>query len=508
MRVNQTTIVLLFVEDDLADQQRFIQYVNTKQLPYSCILAANLATALERLKKQPIDVILADYFFADGNVLDLLRHKPTAPIIVITRHADLQAAIQVIRGGAHDYLIQDEQGAYLDRIPEAVMEALDIRRLREAEQEQRALAELLRDTAAALNSTLELNEILKRILENVKRIIPHDAASIMLLEGMQARIVQMNGWTPDEQAILSTVRLNIAEVDHLNLMYHTQKFCIIPDVDAVNSWVRFPGVRVPRSYLAAPLRIGECVIGFLHLDSMTPHFFTALHAERLSAFVNQAATALENAQLYQKAQELAALEERQRLARDLHDSVTQTLFAATILANAIIRQWRVDPASIGAELRELRDLTQGALAEMRTLLLELRPSALLEADLGDLIRQLTETVKGRSRVRVIYHSEGKSNLPPNVHIAFFRLAQEALNNVLKHSRAQHVKVHLIRTAGRTELSVQDDGRGFDPQAVSGDHLGIHIMHERAREAGIQLTLISKPNEGTHLKAVWTTEADS
>ncbi|PJF33018.1 MAG: histidine kinase, partial [Candidatus Thermofonsia Clade 1 bacterium] len=82
---------------------------------------------------------------------------------------------------------------------------------------------------------------------------------------------------------------------------------------------------VPRSYLAAPLCIGESVIGFLHLDSFTPHFFTALHAERLSAFVDQAAIALDNARLHQKAQELAAMEERQRIARDLHDSVTQTL---------------------------------------------------------------------------------------------------------------------------------------------------------------------------------------
>ncbi|PJF33966.1 MAG: hypothetical protein CUN49_17280, partial [Candidatus Thermofonsia Clade 1 bacterium] len=132
----------------------------------------------------------------------------------------------------------------------------------------------------------------------------------------------------------------------------------------------------------------------------------------------------DNARLHQKAQELAAMEERQRIARDLHDSVTQTLFAASIISNAIIRQWRTAPTSIGAELQELRDLTQGALAEMRTLLLELRPSTLLETDLSDLLHQLADTIKGRSRMRVLYHTEGKAELPPNVHVAFFRLAQE------------------------------------------------------------------------------------
>jgi len=503
--VSQTSVVLLFVEDDPSDQRRFIQYVDAQELPYLCVLVESLSAALEQLRQRSFDVILSDYFLADGDVSALLSCKPTAPLIIITRHADIQAVVEAMRDGAYDYLLQDEQGEYLTRIPEVIMRALHTRHLQTLENEQRILAEMLRDTAAALNSTLELDEILTRILENVKRIIPHDAASIMLLEGEQARVVQTNGWTPEETAILSAARLNISEVDHLNLMYHTRKFCIIPDVDAINSWVRFPNVRVPRSYLAAPLCIGESVIGFLHLDSFVPHFFTALHAERLSAFVNQAAIALENARLYQKARALAALEERQRIARDLHDSVTQTLFAASIVANAIIRQWRDDPASIGAELGELRDLTQGALAEMRTLLLELRPNALLEADLGDLLRQLADTIKGRSRTRVIYHAEGKLSLPPAVHIAFFRLAQEALNNVLKHARAQHVKLQLLRGAGRVELLVQDDGRGFDPQATSGDRMGIRIMHERAREAGIQLTLTSKPNEGTQLRAIWTAE---
>jgi signal transduction histidine kinase len=507
--VTQPTIILLFVEDDLVDQQRFTQCVDEQGLPYLCVLAQSLSAALERLEQQSFDVILSDYFLADGSVTELLRHKPTAPLIVVTRHTDLQAALEAMRLGAYDYVVQDEQGVYLSRLPEVIMEALKTSRLRAMENERRALAEMLRDAALALNSTLELDEILKRILENAKRIIPHDASSIMLLKGTQARIAQMNGWTPEEMATLATAVLEITEIDHLNLMYHTRKFCLIPEVDEANSWVRFPNVRVPRSYLAAPLCIGESVIGFLHLDSFTPHFFTALHAERLSAFVDQAAIALDNARLHQKAQELAAMEERQRIARDLHDSVTQTLFAASIISNAIIRQWRTAPTSIGAELQELRDLTQGALAEMRTLLLELRPSTLLETDLSDLLHQLADTIKGRSRMRVLYHTEGKAELPPNVHVAFFRLAQEALNNVLKHARAQHVKLQLRRSPERVELLVQDDGRGFDPQAISGDHMGIRIMQERAHEAGIQLTVSSRPNHGTQIKAIWEkSEAES
>lgn len=499
--MSQPTIVLLFVEDDPADQRVFTHYVDAAQLPYLCILEASLSAALDRLQKYSFDVILSDYKLPDGTVLDLLSQQPTTPIIVITRSRDVEVAIEVMKAGAADYLLQDKDNSYLERLPDSIARAVRRSVDQRVAADQRALIEMLRDTAAALNSTLELDEILKRLLENARRIIPHDAASIMLLEGTQARIVQAVGWQPEEAAALSALTLNIAEIDHLNLMYHTRKFCIIPDVSTLNSWVDIPQVRA-RSYLAAPICVGEQVIGFLHLDSLTPHHFTVTHAERLSAFVNQAAIAIKNAHLYQKAQALAALEERQRLARDLHDSVTQTLFAASVVSTAIIRRWKDDPTSIGAELRELRDLTQGALAEMRTLLLELRPNALLEADLGDLLRQLTETVKGRSKLHVIYQSEGSLDLPPTVHVAFFRLAQEALNNVLKHARAQHVKLHLVRTPSYVALTVQDDGRGFEPTAVTGARMGIHIMHERAREAGIQLTLTSKPNEGTRLDAVW------
>jgi DNA-binding NtrC family response regulator len=172
--VSQTSVVLLFVEDDPSDQRRFMQYVDAQGLPYLCVLVESFSAALEQLKQQTFDVILSDYFLADGDVNALLSSQLTVPLIIITRHADIQAVVEAMRDGAYDYVIQDEQGDYLTRIPEVIMRALHTRYLQTLENEQRILAEMLRDTAAALNSTLELDEILTRILENVKRIIPHD----------------------------------------------------------------------------------------------------------------------------------------------------------------------------------------------------------------------------------------------------------------------------------------------------------------------------------------------
>ncbi len=149
---------------------------------------------------------------------------------------------------------------------------------------------------------------------------------------------------------------------------------------------------------------------------------------------------MENARLYEQAQALAALEERQRLARDLHDAVSQTLFSASLIAEVLPRLWERNPAEGQRSLAELHQLTRGALAEMRTLLLELRPAALLEVGLADLLRQLAEAVTGRSRVPIDLSLDKPYPLPPDVQVNLYRIAQEALSNVAKHSGASRATV--------------------------------------------------------------------
>ena len=147
--------------------------------------------------------------------------------------------------------------------------------------------------------------------------------------------------------------------------------------------------------------------------------------------------------------ELAASKERQRLARDLHDAVSQTLFSASLIAEVLPRTFQKDPDEGRRRLDELRQLTRGALAEMRMLLLELRPAALAEADLPDLLRHLAEAITGRARVPVEVELQPCTNLPPDVRINFYRIAQEALNNVAKHSGASGRRVTLAARAKTT-----------------------------------------------------------
>ncbi|MGD8626864.1 MAG: two-component regulator propeller domain-containing protein, partial [Anaerolineae bacterium] len=205
----------------------------------------------------------------------------------------------------------------------------------------------------------------------------------------------------------------------------------------------------------------------------------------------------------------AVAAERSRLARDLHDAVSQTLFSASLIAEALPKSWQRDQAEGRQLLQELRQLTQGALAEMRSLLLELRPAALLEAELGDLLGQLAEAARAREGLPIDVRVRGRGKLPAEVHIALYRIAQEALNNVVKHARAGRVRVdldfsHRLSDSDEVQvaLSIEDDGRGFDPGATAPDRLGLGIMRERAESVGARLTVESQAGAGTKVKVVW------
>lgn len=218
-------------------------------------------------------------------------------------------------------------------------------------------------------------------------------------------------------------------------------------------------------------------------------------AERTTE-LNQANTLLQ-----QKAAQEAVAAERTRLARDLHDAVTQTLFSATLISDVLPDLWEINPASAKLSLEELRQLTRGALAEMRTLLVELRPNALVEVPLAILLRQLAEAITGRARLQVQLNAEGERVLPPEVQISLYRIAQEALNNVVKHAKATQAVVTL-RLGESVRLVVADNGSSFDPSAVTADHLGLKIMRERAGNIGAKFNISSEPEEGTQISVLW------
>jgi PAS domain S-box-containing protein len=203
-----------------------------------------------------------------------------------------------------------------------------------------------------------------------------------------------------------------------------------------------------------------------------------------------------------KAVEDAITAERTRLARDLHDAVTQTLFSASLIAEVLPDIWAMDEAEARRSTEELRQLTRGALAEMRTLLLELRPAALTQARFPDLIKQLSEAVIGRARLPVQLDVTGEYEMPPDVKVAFYRIAQESLNNIMKYARATEVQVQLRLVCCNVHMEIRDNGIGFEPSAIRPTSLGMRIMRERADAIRARLNISSTPGQGSTVSLDW------
>jgi signal transduction histidine kinase len=198
----------------------------------------------------------------------------------------------------------------------------------------------------------------------------------------------------------------------------------------------------------------------------------------------------------------AVAAERSRLARELHDAVTQTLFSASLIAEVLPRMWEIDPERGRQQLEEVRLLTRGALAEMRSLLMELRPEALTKAKMSDLLQQLGRAMTGRTGVRVAVTVEGEWSYPTTVQIALYRIAQEALNNVGKHAEAENVDVRLQCGTDQVALAIEDNGQGFDAADMPPDRHGVEIMAERAAAIGARLDIESQPGHGTSVRVTW------
>jgi len=216
------------------------------------------------------------------------------------------------------------------------------------------------------------------------------------------------------------------------------------------------------------------------------------------------AGAIENARLYRRAQEAAVLEERNRLARDLHDSVTQQLFSMTLTAQAARAQLGKNIQRASAQLERIQETATAALAEMRALIYQLRPPVLTDQGLVAALNQHIGALSRREAIRAEMSVAGDERYARGAEQAIFRIVQEALNNVVKHANASTVSVTLEFTPELVRVSVADNGVGFDIQSVesgktsSGRHLGLISMRERAAELGGTMELHSRPGGGTEI----------
>jgi PAS domain S-box-containing protein len=371
-------------------------------------------------------------------------------------------------------------------------------------REQATLLEI----SQTLASALELQPGL--ILDQLGVIIEYTHAGLFKLENSTLSTLAVRGPQALEQAMPFQIRLQSPEA--LTLLLNERSSTRIADVQSADPPAQFlrriltdqahillEGVR---SWMWVPLAIKGRIIGAIGVAHTEPKFFTAHHAGLALIVANQAAITMVNAELYENAQALATLQERQRLARDLHDAVNQSLFSAGLIAEVLPRLWEQNPDEGRRSLEDLRRLTRGAQADMRLLLAELLPSTIMDAGLGDLLRLLGNALAGRTNLPVGVTVVGEGKLPAEVQVSLYRLCQESLNNIAKHSGASRVDIRLQFAPGIVELHIRDDGRGFHPEAAYPGHYGLRMMHERAAAANAALSITSQPGHGTEIIVRW------
>ena len=360
-----------------------------------------------------------------------------------------------------------------------------------------------------LASTLELQPGL--ILDQLHEIIEYTHGGLFVLEESTLVTLAMRGKPQLEQSAPIRIRLDTPE--NLVMLFNEHRPIRITNVWSDNLQAQFlrsllddgAGVLLEgmQSWMWVPLAVKNRIIGSVGVAHEKRNYFTAHHGDLALSVANQAAITMINAELYGNAQALAVLEERQRLARSLHDAVNQSLFSAGLIAEVLPRLWDRDQELARESLENLRRLTRGAMAEMRALLAELRPSTLTDSDLGDLLRLLGNALSGRINIPVDVTVTQEFFLPAEVQIAFYRMCQEALFNIAKHAKASKVEINLKQEGAIIEMRIRDDGQGFDPSQTFSGHYGLSMMRERAEAVGALFSVTSQPGHGTELTIHWT-----
>lgn len=349
--------------------------------------------------------------------------------------------------------------------------------------------QVLLDVSATANRSLNLDETLQKTLDLIVSLVQASRAGVLLRDERTTELIPL---TLRPHQVLESADLSTMITVCQSVMASGEALYIAPDAER--------GLREPGALL--PIQLRDSPMGVLVIIGPEGGSFSPAQLALFQSIADQLSIAIENARLFAQAERAAVAAERNRLARDLHDAVTQTLFSANMIADVLPRLWERNPQQARHRLEELRQLTRGALSEMRTLLVELRPAALVDTDLGDLIGHQVNAFVARTRLTVEYDRNCVHNPPVEVKEAFYRIAQEAFNNIAKHAEATQVTVRLSCLPDSVEVSIEDNGVGFDPQSSHFDGMGLGIMRERARNVGAQLDVSSQAGGGARLRLLW------
>lgn len=374
-------------------------------------------------------------------------------------------------------------------------------RLYAAKQRRAEQFRIISEVGQRITSILALDQLLSQTVRLIQEAFGYYHIHIGLVEGEHVTFKTSAGvWGNEPACLYCNTRLRVGEEGLSGLVAASGIPILSPDVQHDTRYIPVvPGQS--GSNVVLPLKVKGQTIGVLVVESREINAFDADDLIVLQLLANQIATAIENTRLYEQAQQLAAWQERQKLARELHDSVSQALYGIGLGARTAQALLQRDPAQVVEPLAYVLSLAEAGLAEMRALIFELRPESLAKEGLVAALEKQAAALRARHQLNVatMLMAEPAVSLP--VKEAFFRIAQEALHNVVKHSGASQVALRLQQDRDQLILEIQDNGCGFDAMASFPGHLGLQSMRERIERLGGQFYLASEAEKGTTVTAI-------
>ena len=484
-----------------------------------------LVVAMALLAAFAIDWLLVPTTYpvaaAYGVALILAAHLLTSPAAVAALGAvalALSVASNLLQGAPTAALAGNNAGllaigvlAFLLVRQRKVTDATAVDNARlyaQAQQHERELATLL-EVSRTVSSTLDLRPLLGVILDQLKTVVDYSAAGIYMgPDAQDYRLHEYRGPLPREDVVGHRVSPEAARIIHdaiarsgpVIVEDRAEQAPLMLPPDGGGKPLAPEAVGHGRTALWVPILSRGVVAGALGVVHPRPGYYTERHGQLAMSFAQQVGSALENARLYQEAQGKAVLEERQRLARELHDSVSQVLYSIALNAASAAALRTRDPERAAALERDVHELAGVGLAEMRALIFELRPESLEQEGLVSALHKQADAVQARHGVTVRVSVGEEPAVPLAAKEALYRIAQEALQNVAKHARARTVELALEETGSELVLRVEDDGRGFTASRSFPGHLGLHSMRERMAGVGGVLDIRSARGRGTSVHA--------
>lgn len=387
-------------------------------------------------------------------------------------------------------------------VTDASEQALSFRRMQQQVADQARKLSALHGILEAVRKPEELPIILRKSLKAALVAVQGDAGFIHLREktGKHMHLVARQGVPKEAFEKLATVSTRDGLVAWVA---RNREPLLIPNIDEDPRTVYLSASSDLKVYVGVPVARGQQVWGTLSILGNNLNQFGSDEVALLSSVGEEIGIVVENARLRRQTERLLVVQERNRLARELHDSVTQSLYSITLFAEAGSRTVTTGKTEeIAASFNQIGEIGQQALKEMRLLVHKLRPSILAKEGLVRALQQRLNSVEGRAGVKSQLIVEGKVQLAPSLEDALFHIAQEALNNALKHAMASEVIVRLdFLDDNQVMLRVEDNGRGFDPETTAvSDGLGITSMQERAEIFDGTIGIQSSPGQGCIVEA--------